>query len=299
MCRDAQELEMEGRKGASLLLVVLITSLVTFPGAAGASLIRATTCHDVDTSTREPLGEGSVFFTHASEVYVWVRLYGVLSGQTLRFLWISPGGVVIADNEVAGNPGYSGYWDSLPVQDALPEQDPGDWTVELYLDDVFKTALEFKLVSYDALVVENEYLLLIINSLSASLSDMNESYISILESIDSYTDEIATLSEDYTELHEEYASLLEGYDETQDALASLQAEYTTMSGNYESVSEDYDSLSEELASTQAALGTTRTMLYASGGRALVLLIASVYLINRGRRPPATAPKPLEGDGAPP
>ena len=290
---------MSGRKGACLLMIILVSSLVSFPGVSGASLIRVTTCHDVDTSTREPQGEGSVFFTHASEVYVWVRLYGVLSGQMLRFLWISPGGVVIADNEVAGNPGFTGYWDSLQIQDALPEQDPGDWTVEFYLDDVLKVSQEFKIVSYDAIVVENEYLIYIINSLSASLSDMNESYVSIVESIDAYTDEIAALSEDYTELHGEYASLLEGYGETQEALASLQANYTTMSGNYESVSEDYETLSEELASTQAALGTTRTMLYASGGLAFVLLIVSVYLVYRGRRPPAVVPKPPEGDGAPP
>jgi len=73
------------------------------------------------------------------------------------------------------------------------------------------------------------------------------------------------------------------YNEVNSDLQTLMTQYSTIEDDYESLSAEYGSNSEELSSTQRALNTTRTLLYAFAGLALILLIASAYLILQGRK----------------
>lgn len=266
---------------STLLLLVSVT--IGVPCVLGVDVVEIYTCDDVDTDTRELLGSSSIFLTYANDVYVWVSLSGIQSGQTLRFMWSSPGGVIFAENEVTLFPTYTKYWDSISVNDNWPEQNPGVWRVEIYIDDELKTFTTFELINYDAIILEKEIHLIIIDSLNDTISDLTESYLSIQDDLEGLNTEIDALSKDYSDLNLEYHDLQGRYNETYNDLQELMVNYNTIQDDYASISEEYQSNSEELSDTKKALNNTRTLLYASSGLALILLIASVYLVYTGRR----------------
>ena len=263
------------------VLILIVTSSLLMPCVFGVEVVETLTCDDVDTDTREPLGVSSVFFTHQNDVFAWVSMSGIQSGQSLRFRWSSPGGVIFADNEVTLTPTYTDYWDSISIKGSWPEQDPGIWSVDIYVEDALEKSISFEIIDYDLMVLREQARLIIIESLNNSIAAITQSYASIQEDLQTLNSEIESLSEDYNQLNEDYSNLQERYNETNSDLQELMTVYGTLQDNYESLSAEYESNSEELSSTQRALNTTRTLLYASAGLALILLIASAYLIIKG------------------
>lgn len=271
------------KKVVSLILVYLVASSFLTPSVFGVEVVETLTCDDVDTDTREPLGTASVFLTHVNDVFAWVSMSGIQTGQTLRFIWSSPGGVIFSDNEVTLTTTNTDYWDNIPIKGSWPEQDPGIWSVDIYVDDALEASIPFEIINYDAIVLREQARLIIIESLNNSIATLTQSYVSIQEDLITLSSEIDTLSEDYTELNEDYSSLQESYNEANSDLQTLMTEYSTIQDSYDSLSAEYGSNSEELSSTQKALNTTRTLLYASAGLALILLLASAYLIIQDRK----------------
>lgn len=274
---------MDKKTFVGLILVILVSSSLTIPSAFGVEVVETFTCDDVDTDAREPRGVSSVFFTHVNDVYAWVSLSGIQPGQSLRLIWSSPGGVIYADNEVTLTTTDTDYWDSIQIKGSWPEQDPGIWTVDLYVDDALEDSASFEIINYDAMILREQARLIIIQSLNNSIADLTQSYASIQEDLVALSTEIESLSGDYLQLNEDYSSLQEMYSEANSDLQELQTSYETIQDDYASLSDEYTSNSEELSSTQRALNTTRTLLYASSGLALILLIASTYLILQGRK----------------
>jgi peptidoglycan hydrolase CwlO-like protein len=275
--------KMLKKKVVSLILVYFVISSILTPNAFGVEVVETLTCGDVNPDTRESLGAASVFFTHVNDVFVWVRMSGIQPGQSLRFIWSSPGGVIFADNEETLTTANMDYWDSIHIKGNWPEQDPGIWNVDLYVDDALESSISFEIIDYDAIILREQARLIIIASLNNSIATLTQSYTSIQEDLITLNSEIDSLSEDYLELNEDYSSLQEMYNEANSDLQTLMTEYSTIHDDYESLSAEYGSNSEELSSTQKALNTTRTLLYASSGLALVLLIVSAYLIYTGRK----------------
>ncbi len=271
------------KKKVSLILVYLVASSFLTPSVFGVEVVETLTCDDVDTDTREPLGTASVFLTHVNDVFAWVSMSGIQTGQTLRFIWSSPGGVIFSDNEVTLTTTSTDYWDSIHIKGSWPEQDPGIWSIDIYVDEALEDTISFEIINYDAIVLREQARLIIIESLNNSIATLTQSYVSIQEDLLTLSSEIDSLSEDYTELNEDYSTLQVRYNETNSDLQELMTEYSTIQDDYESLSAEYGSNSEELSSTQKALNTTRTLLYASAGLALILLIASAYLIIQGRK----------------
>jgi prefoldin subunit 5 len=265
------------------ILVLLVASSFFMPCVFGVEVAEILTCDDVDTDTREPLGDASVFFTHVNDVFVWVRMSGIQPGQSLRFIWSSSGGVIYADNEVTLTTANTDYWDSISIKGSWPQQDPGIWSVEIYVNDALEDSISFEIINYDAIILREQARIIIIESLNNSIATLTQSYVSIQEDLVALSSEIESLSEDYLELNEDYSSLQERYNETNDNLQGLMTEYDIIQDDYESLSAEYGSNSEKLSSAQRALNTTRTLLYASSGLALILLIASAYLILQGRK----------------
>ena len=263
--------------------MLLVASSFFMPCVFGVEVAEILTCDDVDTDTREPLGDASVFFTHVNDVFVWVRMSGIQPGQSLRFIWSSSGGVIYADNEVTLTTANTDYWDSISVKGSWPQQDPGIWSVDVYVNDALEDSTSFEIINYDAIILREQARIIIIESLNNSIATLTQSYVSIQEDLVALSSEIESLSEDYLELNEDYSSLQDRYNETNDNLQGLMTEYDIIQDDYESLSAEYESDSEELSSTQRALNTTRTLLYASSGLALILLIASAYLILQGRK----------------
>jgi prefoldin subunit 5 len=265
------------------ILVLLVAGSFFLPCVFGVEVAEILTCDDVDTDTREPLGDASVFFTHENDVFVWVRMSGIQTGQSLRFIWSSPGGVIYADNQVTLTTANTGYWDSISVKGSWPQQDPGIWSVDVYVNDALEDSISFEIINYDAIILQEQARIIIIESLNNSIATLTQSYASIQEDLVALSSEIESLSEDYTELNEDYSSLQEMYNEANSDLQTLMTEYSTIEDSYESLSTEYESNSEELSSTKSALNTTRTLLYASSGLALILLVASAYLMLKGRK----------------
>jgi len=274
---------MSIKKVVSLMLVLLVASSFMIPYVNGVEVEEIFTCDDVNIDTREPLGVASVFFTHSNDVFVWVTLTGIQSGQSLRFIWSSPGGVIFSDNEMTLTPAITDYWDNVPVKGSWLEQDPGIWSVDVYVDDVLEDSISFEMINYAAVVLRDQARLLIIESLNNSIAGLTESYASIQEDLATLTSEIESLSQDYLELNEDYSSLQDSYNETNNDLQEMMNEYNAIQDDYESLSEEYASNSEELSSTQRALNTTRTLLYISSGLAIILLLVSAYLFYQGRK----------------
>jgi len=265
------------------LLVLLITGSWFTPCVLGVEVVEVLTCDDVDPDAREPLGAASVFFTHVNDVFVWVSMSGIQSGQSLRFIWSSPGGVIFSDSEVILTTSETDYWDSIDINGGWPEQDPGIWSVDIYVEDVLKDSASFEIVNYDAMILREQASQIFIQSLNNSIADLTQSYASIQEDLVILSSEIESLSQDYLELDEDYTSLQDMYSETNSDLQELMTEYGTIQEDYESLSAEYESNSEELSSTKRSLNTTRTLLYVSSGLALILLVVSAYLVLQGRK----------------
>jgi len=253
------------------------------PCVFGVEVVETLTCDDLNPGTREPLGASTVFLTHVNDVFAWVSMSGIQPGQSLRFIWSSPGGVIFSDNEVTLTTANTDYWDSIPIKGSWPEQDPGIWSVDIYVEDALEDSISFEIVNYDAVVLRDQARLIIIESLNNSIATLTQSYVSIQEDLVTLGSEIDSLSEDYFELNEDYSSLQDMYNETNSDLQELMTEYSTIQDDYESLSAEYGFNSEELSSTQRSLNTTRTLLYASSGLALILLVVSAYLMFRGRK----------------
>lgn len=271
------------KKVVSLILVYLVASSFFTPSVLGVEVVETLTCDDVDTDTREPLGTASVFLTHVNDVFAWVSMSGIQTGQTLRFIWSSPGGVIFSDNEVTLTTTNTDYWDSISIKGSWPEQDPGIWSIDIYVDEALEDTISFEIINYDAIVLREQARLIIIESLNNSIATLTQSYVSIQEDLLTLSSEIDSLSEDYTELNEDYSTLQVRYNETNSDLQELMTAYGIIQDDYDSLSAEYGSNSEELSSTRKALNTTRTLLYVSAGLALILLIASAYLIIQGRK----------------
>lgn len=272
---------MNKKKVPSLVLMLFAYNLVFVSGAFGAEIIEIVICDEVDLDTREPLEEGSMFFNHLIDIYAWVRLSGINDGQSLRFIWSSPGGVII-DNEITASSTETDYWDRIYVKGHLPEQDFGNWSVNIYIDGAFLDSKPFEILSYDAIMAENELFRLVIDQLTESLIELNQRYNTLQQSIAPLTTEIVQLKITYDELDAEYSTMQEGYNTTKNNLQELLVEYGNIQGNYTALFPEYESLNEELSSTKKHLNNTRTLLYGSSGLALVLLLVSAYLVNKER-----------------
>jgi len=273
---------MDKKKSLSLVLILLALNLVFVSGVSGTVIVDLVICHEVDLDTREPIEEGSVFFNHVSDIFAWVRLSSIENGQSLRFIWSSPGGVIVADNEIIITSSETDYWDQFFIKGYLPEQDPGEWSVSIYINGILTNSKLFKILNYEAIELENDLALLAIERLSEELAELYGNYSLIQDSIVSYQTDIAQLSTSYDELFTEYSTIQEGYNTTQNDLQELLVEYGNIHGNYTALSDEYEALSDELSTTKKSLNNTRTLLYGSSGLALVLLLVSAYLVNKGR-----------------
>lgn len=273
---------MKKKMLSSVFLFLYILNIVFVSGVFGSEIVEIVICNEIDFDTGVPIEVSSIFFNYVSDIYSWVRFSDITSGQSLRFIWSSPGGVIIADNEVTTVSSKTDYWDQFYIKGYFPEQDPGEWSVHIYVNGILQKSEYFTIINYEKLILENELAILAVERLSEQLAELNANYAIVNSSIVSYITEITQLRAKYDEIVEEYSTIQEGYNVTKNDLQELLIEYDNFQSDYNTLSGEYESLSEELSTTKKSLNNTRTLLYGSSGLALILLIVSVYLVNKGR-----------------
>jgi tetratricopeptide (TPR) repeat protein len=108
------------------------------------SLRVATSCvtHDVDENNC-PVDEARSFVSSDEKVVCWVALDGKPQGETLRFVFISPDGLVYYEGQTEVQWSLHWYWILINGYDAATKT--GTWTVKVYLNNRLESTKHFEL----------------------------------------------------------------------------------------------------------------------------------------------------------
>jgi len=108
------------------------------------SLRVATSCitHDVGNDNC-PVDEARSFASSDEKVVCWVALDGAPHGETLRFVFISPDGLVYYEGKTEVQWNLHWYWILINGYDAAMKT--GTWTAKVYLNDKLEATIHFEL----------------------------------------------------------------------------------------------------------------------------------------------------------
>ncbi|HIE23158.1 MAG TPA: hypothetical protein EYP68_02900 [Candidatus Korarchaeota archaeon] len=157
---------MSCRKLASLLvlciLLVATGFLVEINAQDSFNVIGYATCKDVQNEEPwDPINVTEVFSTIDDQVVAWIRFGNVVSQLYLRYEFIEPGGTLFAigedmieDPKTKGYDYYESFTHSVSLELTSskelgdPRDYPGEWRVDLYVNDEFLLSFRFTLLEF-------------------------------------------------------------------------------------------------------------------------------------------------------
>jgi hypothetical protein len=230
-----------------LLLATIIFSAITSTFFVKAyEILDSATCYGYRADTYSPKGRGSAYFTHNEKVGFWVKIANPPSDLEMRVIWIDPDGDQFDSNAVEAKDMEGENWgiifDPINIANAIPENKPGKWRVELSIDHNVELAREFNIINYE--------------EFTSSIDDIKDQIDEIITENNNLENELQILTARYTALQANYTR--------------LQAQ-TGPSSEYQELQDDYEQLDDDYRDLQVTLSTTRMMMYG----AVVVAIASV------------------------
>jgi hypothetical protein len=215
-------------------------------GVKAYEILDSATCYGYRADTYSPKGVGSAYFTHNEKVGFWVKISDPPSDLEMRVIWIDPDGDQFDSNAVEAKDMDGENWgiifDSINIANAIPENKPGKWRVELSIDHNVELAREFNIIDYE--------------EFTSSIDDIKDQIEEIITENNNLENELQVLTARYTALQANYTR--------------LQAQ-TGPSSEYQELQDDYEQLDDDYRDLQVTLSTTRMMMYG----AVVVAIASV------------------------
>ncbi len=158
---------LKDTKLASLLVLVLLCTATGLPAASVSAqepyyVIGYTACEDVqETEPWDPINTTEVFSTLDERVVLWVRFGNVVSELYLRYELIKPDGTLFGTGEdfvehpsKYGYDYYETYTHSMtmwlePIEGLGDPRDyPGEWKVDLYVNDEYVLTFNFVLLKF-------------------------------------------------------------------------------------------------------------------------------------------------------
>jgi len=237
---------MKSTRPTLIALILLTLTLAVAPQAQAFTIVEGKFCYRYDTTTLQPIGEGSTVFTYSEKVGLWVKINEPPTGVEIRFVWTDPDDVQFRSQAVSLVPKTGENWgivfDSINVAESTAKNKLGVWTVSLFIDHVEQIQAKMQIINYDT----------------------------ILQSLTTARSQIDTIQSENNLLQSQNQQLTLQLQQLQTDYATLQSQIGT-SSNYQSLQADYDDLYDDYQALGRDLGTTRMMMYA----AVVVAIASV------------------------
>ena len=101
----------------------------------------------MDIEDTRPVGITDTFLESDDRIYIWIYWSNVETLSTVDILWFEPGAeLVLSEDSQTINPssGFAIMWFSIDKPSGGFEE--GEWTVEIYIDDLFERSYLFMVV---------------------------------------------------------------------------------------------------------------------------------------------------------
>lgn len=236
---------MKSVKRTVAIAIFLALALSSVPRAEAFTILDSAICYGYGSTTLEPVGIGSTFFTYSEMVGLWVKIQDPPTTE-IRIVWIDPSDTQFRSQAVTVTPKAGQNWgivfDSINIAESTAKNKLGVWTVSLYIDHVLELESEFQIIDYEDLV---EDIVSIQQQLQTLVNEKNQLLAENLQQAGI----LADLQADYAALQAQVGTSTD-YQE-------LQTQYNTLNTDYQNLGRD--------------LSTTRMMMYA----AVVVAVASV------------------------
>jgi hypothetical protein len=227
-------------------IVVLAIALSTVPQAHAYSIIDSMFCYGYSSTTLEPLGIGSTYFTYSEKAALWVKIQD-LPSLDITVIWKDPSGTTFKNTqnpikELKTGENWGIIFDSINIAETTAKNKLGVWTAELYIDHVLVLESNFQIIDYDSIVQSIANANAMINQIRAEKTQLDTQYQEQAQIL--------------TNLQTDYAAL--------QAQVGTSSDYQQLQTQYNTLNNDYQNLGRDLS-------TTRMMMYA----AVVVAVASV------------------------
>ena len=100
-------------------------------------ILESVMCLDIDDA--RPVGITDTFFESDDRIYIWMYWSSVETPSTVEVLWFEPGAELSSDKDsqiIDSSTGYAIAWFS--IDEPVGGFKEGDWSVDIYLDDLFE-----------------------------------------------------------------------------------------------------------------------------------------------------------------
>ena len=269
-----------------LLLVILsLASIHPTITVLGYTFDTILICDDMDMSTNEPNGVGYVYFTSSGNIFCWVNLTNVVKPLEIKFQWIQPNKERSRSSVIVTKSGsfpLLSAFDMIKVSGKAPASNPGLWSVEVYVDDVFEAKTEFYLLDYSE---EISSLVVVIDDLTRSYDQITSQYASLQGDYDELQDSYDNLTDSYASMRDHYDEMTIQNNELQAQLDNLHSEYDELTVSYNDAMAEYDKMVDDYYPLVRKLNDIRNTMYAAIFGMMILLAVVVYLFTKRTRAP--------------
>ena len=273
-----------------LLVILSLAYLISSVHVQAYTFDTILICDDVNPSTEDPIGIGNVVLTDSGYVYCWVNFTDVTSSHVVKFDWYKPDEDRYRSNSITT---LSGTFPLLPVYDFIevsghpPSSYPGEWNIELYVDNVLIATTEFYMIDYDTIGGKIERLESNVQNLTTAYNQLISQYVSMQGDYDDQVEEYNELLVSFNDLSSSHASVLSEYDfivsqkdELEEEYDSLSSDYEELITSYDDVVDDYSNLVSDYESIVKQLKNSRNVMYGTIAGMLILAAVVVYLYQR-------------------
>jgi hypothetical protein len=240
-------------------------------------------CDDIDPVSSAPIGLGEIFLTDNAYVYCWVNLTETTGSLVVRFDWLDTVGELYVSHQTTTEDLGSGLartYDYIEIDGNPPASDPGEWTVEVYVDDELIEEESFEIVDYDAIIEQTDALIDQFAEVLSSFNQFKSNFESMREDLEERISDYNELLSDYNVLNEAYENLDTIYSGAQDEYNSLTEDYSELILTTDQLNDEYDALVNDYESVAAQRSNSRNMMYVSVAFAVLSLAAAIYLYTK-------------------
>jgi hypothetical protein len=268
------------------ILLLVILSLASIPPTItvlGYTFDTILICDDLDIGTNEPNGIGYIYFSSSGNIFCWVNLTNVVKPLEIKFQWIQPDKERSRSSVIVTKSGsfpLLSAFDMIKVAGRSPASNPGLWSVEVYIDDVFEAKTEFYLLDYNE---EISSLVVVIDDLTQSYDQMTSQYASLQGNFDELQDSYDNLTDSYALMRDHYDEMIIQNKKLQAQLDNLHSEYDELTVSYNDAMAEYDELVDDYDPLVRKLRDASYTMYAAIFGMMILLAVVVYLFKQSAR----------------
>lgn len=272
---------MKSKNNFCIILIIILSITLIAPAifVYGYTFDTILMCDEVDDKTNEPIGVGYIYHTQSGHLYCWLNLTNVEKPLAIEFVWLKPNEEMYRSSIIHTKSGSFPLLiahDFIMIEGRPPESNPGRWSLEIYIDDVWVTGTEFFLIDYGIIAEEIIRLVYDVENLTKAYDQIRFQYDSLQIEYDELQISYENITTSYNELTYQKNELELLHDDLTSVYDQLTASYNDILDEYDTMVNDYEPLVERLSNA-------RNTMYGAIFGMMMLLAAVAYLIIRSRR----------------